>query len=256
MSSPVSSSSGSTGSRQQPDHVHRHRIRPQYQRHRLLTDHGLRRGANQSAERPADLAQCAGFRLSAPSRARSSTLQATLTDLEDPSQLAGYDATVADKTIATATTTSGAAAGQYSLEVQNLATSATLTSQAFAGGASSAVGTGTLSIAVGGNSTSITIGSGNDTLSGIAAAINSAANNPGVTASVISTTAGCAPGADGYRDRRRQCHHRHGNGRRHGPVLAGLRSGEQRDQPHADPGGAERQLSPSTALPPPVRATW
>jgi flagellar hook-associated protein 2 len=47
-----------------------------------------------------------------------------------------------------------------------------------------------LNIAVGGNSTSITIGSGNDTLSGIAAAINSAGNNPGVTASVISTTAG------------------------------------------------------------------
>src|SRR5580698_9383181 len=119
-----------------------------------------------------------------------STLQATLTDLENPSQLAGFDATVADKTIATATTTSDASAGQYSLEVQNLATSATLTSQAFGGGASSAVGTGTLNITVGGNSTSITIGSGNDTLSGIAAAINSAGNNPGVTASVISTTAG------------------------------------------------------------------
>src|ERR1700722_4710228 len=112
-----------------------------------------------------------------------STLQATLTDLEDPTKLAGYDATVADKTIATATTTSDASAGQYSLEVQNLATSATLTSQAFGGGASSAVGTGTLNITVGGNSTSITVGSGNDTLSGIAAAINSAGNNPGVTAS-------------------------------------------------------------------------
>ena len=46
------------------------------------------------------------------------TLQATLTTLEDPTQLAGFDATVADKTIATASTTSGAAAGQYSLEVQ------------------------------------------------------------------------------------------------------------------------------------------
>src|ERR1700733_5256968 len=119
-----------------------------------------------------------------------STLQATLTDLEDPSLLAGYDATVADKTIATATTTSDAAAGQYSLDVQNLATSATLTSRAFTGGASAAVGTGTLTIAVGGNSTSISIDSSDNTLSGIASAINSAANNPGVTASVITTSAG------------------------------------------------------------------
>jgi len=119
-----------------------------------------------------------------------STLQATLSTLEDPSQLAGFDATVADKTIASATTTSDAVPGTYSLEVQNLATAASLTSQAFTGGAASTVGTGTLTIAVGGASTSITIGSSNDTLAGIASAINSAANNPGVTASVISTSSG------------------------------------------------------------------
>ena len=119
-----------------------------------------------------------------------STLQATLSTLEDPSQLAGYDATVADKTIASATTSSDAVPGTYSLEVQNLATAASLTSQAFTGGAASTVGTGTLTIAVGGASTSITIDSSDNTLSGIASAINSASNNPGVTASVISTTGG------------------------------------------------------------------
>jgi flagellar hook-associated protein 2 len=117
------------------------------------------------------------------------TLQATLSTLEDPSQLAGYDATVADKTIASATTSSDAVPGTYSLEVQNLATAASLTSNAFAT-AASAVGTGTLTIAVGSASTSITIGSGDNTLAGIASAINSASNNPGVTASVISTSGG------------------------------------------------------------------
>jgi flagellar hook-associated protein 2 len=116
-------------------------------------------------------------------------LQATLPTLEDPSQLAGFNATVADKTIASATTTSDAVAGQYSLEVQNLATAATLTSQPVAG-STSVVGTGTLTIAVGGASTSISIDSTNDTLAGIASAINSATNNPGVTASVITTSAG------------------------------------------------------------------
>jgi flagellar hook-associated protein 2 len=117
------------------------------------------------------------------------TLQATLTTLEDPTQLAGFDATVADKTIASATTTSDAVAGQYSLEVQNIATSATLTSQHFAS-PTAIVGTGTLTIAVGGASTSINIDSSDNSLAGIASAINSAANNPGVTASIITTTDG------------------------------------------------------------------
>jgi flagellar hook-associated protein 2 len=119
-----------------------------------------------------------------------STLQATLTDLDTPSELAGFDATVADKTIATATTTSDAVAGQYAFQVNNLATSATLTSGAYTGGSSAAVGTGTLTIAVGGNSISINLDTTDNTLAGVASAINSAANNPGVTASVITTTAG------------------------------------------------------------------
>ncbi len=52
------------------------------------------------------------------------------------------------------------------------------------------VGTGTLTIAVGGASTSINIDTTDNTLAGIASAINSANNNPGVTASIITTTAG------------------------------------------------------------------
>ena len=77
-----------------------------------------------------------------------STLQATLSSLETPSTLAGYDATVADKTIASASTSSDAVPGQYSLEVQNLATAATLTSAPVASG-DTTIGTGTLTVAVG-----------------------------------------------------------------------------------------------------------
>jgi flagellar hook-associated protein 2 len=117
------------------------------------------------------------------------TLQATLSSIDEPSALAAYSATVGDKTIASATTDSTAVPGSYSLEVQNLATAATLTSAPVASG-STVVGTGTLTLSVGSASTSITINSTNDTLSGIASAINDATNNPGVTASVISTTAG------------------------------------------------------------------
>src|SRR6202049_606550 len=70
-----------------------------------------------------------------------STLQATLTTLETPSQLAGFTATVADNTVATASASSSAVGGQYSLQVQNLATAATLNSQPV-GSASSVIGTG------------------------------------------------------------------------------------------------------------------
>jgi flagellar hook-associated protein 2 len=117
-------------------------------------------------------------------------LKLSLPAIEDPSQLAGFDATVADKNIASASTTADAVAGQYSLQVNNLATAATLTSQPVIGGASAVVGTGALTIQVGGASTVINIDSTNNTLAGIAAAINSAANNPGVTASIITASDG------------------------------------------------------------------
>ena len=118
------------------------------------------------------------------------TLKLAVPALQDPKQLAGFTAAVADKTIATATTSPSAVAGQYSLQVNNLATSATLTSLPVLRGAAVAVGTGTLTIAVGGASTTVDIDTTNNTLAGIAAAINSATNNPGVSASIISTTAG------------------------------------------------------------------
>jgi flagellar hook-associated protein 2 len=116
------------------------------------------------------------------------TLKLALPALEDPSQLAGFAATVADKNIASATTSSDAVAGTYSLQVNNLATAATATSAALP--SSGPIGTGTLTIAVGGASTDISIDTTNNTLAGIAAAINSAPNNPGVSASVITTTDG------------------------------------------------------------------
>ena len=117
------------------------------------------------------------------------TLKLALPALEDPSQLAGFDANVADKNIASATTSSDAVAGQYSLQVNNLATSAILTSKPQTS-AAAALGSGTLTVAVGSHSIAITIDATNSSLSGIAAAINSAPNNPGVTASIITTTSG------------------------------------------------------------------
>src|SRR5258708_2762071 len=116
------------------------------------------------------------------------TFQATLATLQDPTKLAARTATLADTTIATATATSSAVAGQYSIQVQNLAAAASLSSKPVS--ATSAIGTGTLTLAVGGVSSSITIDSTNNTLQGIVSAINNAPNNPGGSASIITTTAG------------------------------------------------------------------
>jgi flagellar hook-associated protein 2 len=117
------------------------------------------------------------------------TFQATLATLKDPTKLAGRTATLGDSTIATATATSAAVPGQYKLQVQNLASAASLSSPPVAS-ANSTVGTGTLTIKVGNVSASLTLDSTNDTLQGIAAAINSGTGNPGVTASIITTTEG------------------------------------------------------------------
>ncbi len=117
------------------------------------------------------------------------TLQATLTSLENPSTLAGRTVSLSDDKVASGTATSAASPAQYSIQVQNLATAASLASGPVAGG-STAVGTGTLTLAVGTASASISIDSTNNTLAGIAAAINTAPNNPGVSASILTTTAG------------------------------------------------------------------
>jgi flagellar hook-associated protein 2 len=118
------------------------------------------------------------------------TLQATLTNLESPSTLAGRTVTLSDDKVASGTATSSAVPAQYSIEVQNLATAASLAAAPITTGAATTIGTGTLTIAVGSTSASISIDSTNNTLAGIAAAINSAPNNPGVSASILTTTAG------------------------------------------------------------------
>jgi len=122
-------------------------------------------------------------------RSALSTLQATLKTLETPTTLAGRTATISDSKVASGSATAGAIPAQYSLQVQNLATAASLASQPVSSG-TTVVGTGTLTIAVGGSSASISIDSTNNTLAGIAAAINSAPNNPGVSATILTTSAG------------------------------------------------------------------
>jgi flagellar hook-associated protein 2 len=119
-----------------------------------------------------------------------STFQSALTALSTPSNFNSVTATSADDTLVSATASGEAVPGSYAVTVSNLASAQQILSGAFLGGGSATVGTGTLSLSVGGSSVAVTINSADDTLSGIANAINSAANNPGITASVIQGTDG------------------------------------------------------------------
>ena len=115
-----------------------------------------------------------------------STFQSSLTPLNNPSAFDLQTATSSSPTTFTATAASGAVQGTYSITVGQLAQAEQLRSTVFAGGGSATVGTGTLSVSLGGSSFNVSVNSANDTLSGIAAAINSAAGNPGVTATVLT----------------------------------------------------------------------
>jgi flagellar hook-associated protein 2 len=119
-----------------------------------------------------------------------STFQSALSALDTTSAFGVQTASTSDKTILTATASSSAVAGNYNVTVANLAQAQQLVSKPVAGGASAVLGTGTLSLSLGTSSFTVPIDATDNTLSGIAAAINSATGNPGLTATVITGTDG------------------------------------------------------------------
>ncbi|MFM0395258.1 flagellar filament capping protein FliD [Paraburkholderia phytofirmans] len=116
-----------------------------------------------------------------------SALQAAIKNLSDGTTLSTFAATASGKGL-DPKAGPGAVAGSYSIDVTQIASSQSLASAAF--GATTQLGTGTLTISVGGKSIDVSIDSTNNTLSGIASAINKASNNPGVTATIVTGTGG------------------------------------------------------------------
>lgn len=133
-----------------------------------------------------------------------STFQTAMQSLNNPSNYQSVSASVGDTTVASVTATPQAVAGNYSLVVNQLAQAQTLVTAGQAN-STSAIGSGTISFSFGsisgGTNTSgtysgatftnagvapqtVTINSGNNSLTGIASAINAA--NLGVTASILN----------------------------------------------------------------------
>jgi flagellar hook-associated protein 2 len=119
-----------------------------------------------------------------------STFQSALSALDSPSAFDTETANTSNSAVFTATATSGAPVGTYSVAVTQLAQAQQILSGSLATSGSTTLGTGTLQLSLGSTSFNVSINSSEDTLDGIAAAINSASGNPGITATVLQGTDG------------------------------------------------------------------
>ncbi|WP_417566187.1 flagellar filament capping protein FliD [Marinobacter sp.] len=129
--------------------------------------------------------------LSAYGKLRSAVteLRLPMRQLSAPDNLKAFSASSSNEDIAVSVDGTKASRGTYSVNVTSLAQAQALASNAvFADRDATSVGQGTLTLSVGDKTTNITIDSNNDTLQGLANAINE--SDSGVSAGVIDTGSG------------------------------------------------------------------
>ena len=117
------------------------------------------------------------------------TFRSSVEGLTSSSGFAAFSTSSTDEAVLTVTADSSAVPSSYDVVVSQLASRDKLASSAYAD-SNTAVGTGTLSITVDGNTLDITVDASNNTLSGLMDAINNAADNPGVRASILNEAGG------------------------------------------------------------------
>jgi flagellar hook-associated protein 2 len=119
-----------------------------------------------------------------------STFQDTLGAIDTPSAFNQAVANTSDSAVFTATASPDAVTGTYSISVTQLATAQQIVSKPLGTDGSATVGTGSLKFSLGGTTFSVNVAPPTNTVAGLASAINSAAGNPGVTATVITGSDG------------------------------------------------------------------
>ncbi|MCP1420412.1 flagellar hook-associated protein 2 [Pseudomonas laurylsulfativorans] len=119
--------------------------------------------------------------------------QTALTNLGSKTNPAfsGFSATSGTPSILGVTSDNTAVAGSYSIVVNNLATSSKVASASFAGGAASAIPSGTLKISQNGTDYDVTIPA-NATLQSTRDAINSAQASNGISANIVTDSTGAS----------------------------------------------------------------
>ena len=115
------------------------------------------------------------------------TFQGALSSLDSAGAFRVETASSSDEAAFTASAGAGAAQGTYNVAITQLATAQQLLSGPIA--TATPLGSGTLSLSLGGTSFNVTVAS-TDTLSDLAASINAAAGNPGISATILQGTDG------------------------------------------------------------------
>jgi flagellar hook-associated protein 2 len=119
-----------------------------------------------------------------------SSFQSALSAMKGASAYVLRKATVGDPTAFTATLGSSAVAGNYDIDIVQLAKAAQLKSAPFPAGATAVVGTGTLVLSMGAVSFSVTMTAPKNTLADVRDAINSASGNTGINAALVTGVSG------------------------------------------------------------------
>jgi flagellar hook-associated protein 2 len=121
---------------------------------------------------------------------RLEDLSEAIGKLQGDDGLAAFTATSTNEAAFTATADANAAAGSYTIDVQRLATNETEVSQGFVDPAANDLGTGTFSVTYGGVTTDVTLDGTNNSLQGLADALNGV---EGISAYVLDTRDGASP---------------------------------------------------------------
>jgi flagellar hook-associated protein 2 len=117
-------------------------------------------------------------------------LQSSVNPLKTESAFQTRTVASSSESIVSGTATASAASGSFAVEVLQLASAQKIITGAIAGGAGAVIGTGTLTVSMGANAFDVVIDDSNNSVTGIRDAINGAANNTGVRATIINTADG------------------------------------------------------------------
>jgi len=117
-------------------------------------------------------------------------MQDGLSDLRSRSAFQSRTAESSAESVFTASASRQAAEGAYTVQVEELAKAHRIASREFEDGAGTEMGSGTLELSLGEESFQVEVPEGADSLAEIRDAINTALDNPGITASIINTAEG------------------------------------------------------------------
>lgn len=119
-----------------------------------------------------------------------SSFQSAVKGLNQTSLFEARTASSSLSSVLTASASTTAAAGKYSIQVQQLAASSKVALQSVSGGSATTFNSGTLTITGGTASVEVDVTAANNSLTGIRDAINTAGQSKGISASIVTDASG------------------------------------------------------------------